>query len=152
MPTIQGIPGPYRFYFYSFDCNEPQHVHVKRDKMICKFWLEPVELARNNGFSARELNRIRAMIREELTQIATSRTQICFNRVDLSKIPVEQRDQALLKQWQMRLERADYQAQLAERRYQEVDPSNRLVAGTLERRWNELLDRGPARCGFPHHR
>ncbi len=77
MPTIQGIPGPYRFYFYSFDCNEPQHVHVKRDKMICKFWLEPVELARNNGFSARELNRIRAMIREELTQIKEAWREHC---------------------------------------------------------------------------
>ena len=28
---------------------------------------------------------------------------------------------------------------LAERRYQEVDPSQRLVAGTLERRWNDAL-------------
>jgi hypothetical protein len=39
----------------------------------------------------------------------------------------------------MRLERAEYEVALAERRYQEVDPSNRLVAGTLERRWNDAL-------------
>jgi len=39
----------------------------------------------------------------------------------------------------MRLERAEYEAALAERRYQEVDPANRLVAGTLERRWNDAL-------------
>jgi hypothetical protein len=39
----------------------------------------------------------------------------------------------------MRLERAEYEAALAERRYQEVDPSQRLVAGTLERRWNDAL-------------
>jgi DNA invertase Pin-like site-specific DNA recombinase len=49
------------------------------------------------------------------------------------------RDQGILRQWQMRLERAEYEAALAERRYQEVDPSNRLVANTLERRWNETL-------------
>jgi excisionase family DNA binding protein len=49
------------------------------------------------------------------------------------------RDQALMHQWQMRLERAEYEAALAERRYQEVDPSNRLVASTLERRWNDAL-------------
>ena len=49
------------------------------------------------------------------------------------------RDQAILRQWQMRLERAEYEVALAERRYQEVDPSNRLVANTLERRWNETL-------------
>jgi hypothetical protein len=39
----------------------------------------------------------------------------------------------------MRLERAQYEVNLAERRYQEVDPANRLVAATLERRWNEAL-------------
>lgn len=49
------------------------------------------------------------------------------------------RDQAIMRQWQMRLERAEYDAALAERRYQEVDPSNRLVASTLEHRWNSAL-------------
>ncbi len=39
----------------------------------------------------------------------------------------------------MRLERAEYEAALAERRYLEVDPSQRLVASTLERRWNDAL-------------
>jgi Recombinase/Recombinase zinc beta ribbon domain len=52
---------------------------------------------------------------------------------------LEARDQTILRQWQMRLERAEYEAALAERRYQEVDPSLRLVASTLERRWNEAL-------------
>jgi len=52
---------------------------------------------------------------------------------------LEARDQAILRQWQMRLERAEYEAALAERRYQEVDPSQRLVAATLERRWNDAL-------------
>jgi DNA invertase Pin-like site-specific DNA recombinase len=52
---------------------------------------------------------------------------------------LERRDQAVLRQWQMRVERAGYEAQLAQKRYEEVDPSNRLVAATLERRWNEAL-------------
>ena len=52
---------------------------------------------------------------------------------------LETRDQTILRQWQMRLQRAEYEAALAERRYQEVDPSQRLVAGTLERRWNDSL-------------
>jgi DNA invertase Pin-like site-specific DNA recombinase len=52
---------------------------------------------------------------------------------------LEIRDQTIFRQWQMRLERAEYEAALAERRYQEVDPSQRLVAATLERRWNEAL-------------
>jgi DNA invertase Pin-like site-specific DNA recombinase len=52
---------------------------------------------------------------------------------------LESRDQTILRQWQMRLERAEYEAALAERRYEEVDPSQRLVAATLERRWNAAL-------------
>jgi hypothetical protein len=52
---------------------------------------------------------------------------------------LEQRDAALMQQWQMRVERTEYEAALAERRYEEADPANRLVAGTLERRWNEAL-------------
>ena len=52
---------------------------------------------------------------------------------------LESRDESILRQWRMRLERAEYEVALAERRYQEVDPANRLVAGTLERRWNDAL-------------
>lgn len=52
---------------------------------------------------------------------------------------LERRDQAIDKQWAMRLQQAEYEAQLAERRYEEVDPANRLVAGTLEQRWNDAL-------------
>src|ERR1035441_2338224 len=48
---------------------------------------------------------------------------------------LETRDNTIGRQWQMRLERAEYEAALAERRYQEVDPSQRLVAATPEGRW-----------------
>ena len=54
---------------------------------------------------------------------------------------LEKRDDALQGQWRMRLERADYEAQLAQRRYEQVDPANRLVAASLEQRWNEALCR-----------
>ena len=30
MPTALRI-GPYRFYFYSYDCVEPRHMHVDRE-------------------------------------------------------------------------------------------------------------------------
>jgi DNA invertase Pin-like site-specific DNA recombinase len=53
---------------------------------------------------------------------------------------LERRSEAVDQQWRMRIERLEYQAQLAQRRYEEVDPSNRLVAATLERRWNEALE------------
>jgi hypothetical protein len=62
MPAIKGIPGPYRFFFYSFDCNEPIYVHVKRENMLCKFWLGPTTLSQNHGYAPSELNRIRTLI------------------------------------------------------------------------------------------
>ena len=77
MPTIQDIPGPYRFYFYSFDCNEPAHIHVRRERMVCKFWLEPLALAENHGFTARELNQIRATIQENLSRIQEAWREHC---------------------------------------------------------------------------
>ena len=54
---------------------------------------------------------------------------------------LESRSQAVDQQWRMCIERLEYQAQLAQRRYEEVDPANRLVAATLERRWNEALQK-----------
>ena len=43
------------------------------------------------------------------------------------------------RQWQLTLERARYEADLARRRFLAVDPENRLVGRTLERDWNEKL-------------
>ena len=43
------------------------------------------------------------------------------------------------RQWQLTLERARYEAELARRRFVAVEPENRLVARTLEREWNEKL-------------
>ena len=49
MPTVL-LSGPYRFYFHSHEPNEPPHIHVDRDDLSAKFWLQPVGLARNLGF------------------------------------------------------------------------------------------------------
>jgi DNA invertase Pin-like site-specific DNA recombinase len=63
-------------------------------------------------------------------------------RIALSALEqLEYRESALTRQWQMKIERANYEAQLAQKRYEEVDPSNRLVAATLESRWNDALQR-----------
>ena len=77
MPTVKNIPGPYRFFFYSFDCNEPKHVHVKRERMICKFWLEPVMLSKNYGFSPRELNLIRQAIQFNQNRVMEAWNEHC---------------------------------------------------------------------------
>ena len=39
------------------------HMHVSKDNKICKFWIEPVSLAKYYGFSSKELNTIYKQIR-----------------------------------------------------------------------------------------
>jgi DNA invertase Pin-like site-specific DNA recombinase len=46
---------------------------------------------------------------------------------------------AALKQWQLQVERARYEAERAERRYRQVEPEHRLVARGLERDWEQAL-------------
>lgn len=77
MPAVKGIPGPYKFYFYSFDCNEPTHVHVKRERKLCKYWLDPVQLSMNDGFSAVELNRIRGLVLRHFDRIEEAWYEHC---------------------------------------------------------------------------
>lgn len=52
---------------------------------------------------------------------------------------VERQSASVDRQWKLRLERARYEAQRAERQYNAVEPENRVVARTLETRWNEKL-------------
>lgn len=59
--------GPYRGYFFSHEATEPPHVHVDRDDCSAKFWLNPVRLAANLGFNAKELRAIEAMVVKEQT-------------------------------------------------------------------------------------
>ena len=61
MPTVQR-EGPYRFFFYSADRNEPPHVHVERDANRAKFWLDPVRLARSGGFGAAKLQQVERLV------------------------------------------------------------------------------------------
>ncbi|MBU2446436.1 MAG: DUF4160 domain-containing protein [Bacteroidetes bacterium] len=65
MPTILRI-GPYRFHFYSDERNEPPHIHVATTDGECKFWLEPVQLARNKGLPPHMLREIERLIFEHL--------------------------------------------------------------------------------------
>ena len=77
MPSVRGISGPYRLFFFSFDCREPAHIHVQRERMLCKFWLDPVVLASNQGFSAVELNTIRRILREHSDHILEASHEHC---------------------------------------------------------------------------
>ncbi len=61
MPTVLRS-GPYRFYFYAGDQDEPPHVHVERDDSEAKSWLDPVRLQRSFGFSATEIRTIEQLV------------------------------------------------------------------------------------------
>jgi len=54
---------------------------------------------------------------------------------------LEQDLAAQRRQRELQLEQARYEARLAQRQYDAVDPDHRLVASELERRWNEKLER-----------
>jgi hypothetical protein len=69
MPTALRF-GPYRFYFYSHDCDEPRHMHVDRQNKSAKFWLDPdVTLAENYGYTRKELREIESIMRENLEKL-----------------------------------------------------------------------------------
>ncbi len=63
MPTVLRS-GPFRFFFYSNENQEPRHVHVQRERSQAKFWLRPVAVAANVGFNAQELNRLLRLVDE----------------------------------------------------------------------------------------
>ena len=65
MPTVLKI-GKFRFFFFSNEGSEPIHIHVESDEKYAKFWLQPVQLARSIGCSAKELNEIRGLVLENL--------------------------------------------------------------------------------------
>lgn len=68
MPTVLRI-GPYRFFFYSADGDEPPHIHIERDDKIAKFWLDPVRLQNSGGFKRVEISRIQNIVREHQREI-----------------------------------------------------------------------------------
>jgi excisionase family DNA binding protein len=47
---------------------------------------------------------------------------------------------AVKRSWDLQVEKAEYEANRAERQFQAVEPENRTVARELERRWNEKLN------------
>jgi Domain of unknown function (DUF4160) len=65
MPTVLRV-GPYRFHFYSDERNEPPHIHVRSSDGECKFWLDPVALAKNRGLAPHTFREIERIIEEHL--------------------------------------------------------------------------------------
>lgn len=63
MPTVLRIKS-FRFHFYSDEMREPAHIHVDTPDGECKFWLEPIRLARNKGVSPQVIREIERLVFE----------------------------------------------------------------------------------------
>jgi hypothetical protein len=61
--------GPYRFFFYAGDRDEPPHVHVERDDRIAKFWLDPIRLQSSGGVLRVELARIERLVNDHRDEL-----------------------------------------------------------------------------------
>lgn len=71
MPTVMRI-GPYRFFFYSNENDEPPHVHIRAAENEAKYWLDPLELSWNHGFNTRQLKQIERHLSDNLAYLIES--------------------------------------------------------------------------------
>ena len=102
----------------SYDCNA---LHVRQAGRTC-------QSLRGDGVDA-------AVARGFLD--AMQPAQLALSLATLEQVEAQARQ--IERQWHLRLERAQYEADLARRRFLAVEPEYRLVARTLERDWNEKL-------------
>src|SRR5437667_3733124 len=102
----------------SYECNQ---VHKQQGGRTCQF-------IRGDGVDAA----VACLFLEALQP-----AQLEVSLATLAQI--EDQARQVERQWQLRLERACYEADLARRRFLAVEPENRLVARNLEKDWNEQL-------------
>lgn len=77
----------------------------------------------------------RAVAEAFLEGIDPARVEAVF---EAQRMLESDRDAALV-QWRLQVERTQYEAEKAERRYRAVEPENRLVARSLETEWEQRL-------------
>jgi DNA invertase Pin-like site-specific DNA recombinase len=81
--------------------------------------------------------RVDALVEELFLTVVNAETLGLSLRYDEK---LSQESQLVDQGWREKLQRMEYQADLARRRYEMVDPENRLVAHTLETEWNQRLE------------
>jgi DNA invertase Pin-like site-specific DNA recombinase len=102
----------------SYECNQ---VHKQQSGRTCQF-------VRGDGVDA-------AVSSLFLEAIQPAQLQVSLATL----AQLEDQARQVERQWQLRLERARYEADLARRRFLAIDPENRLVGRNLEKDWNEKL-------------
>lgn len=68
MPTVLRV-GRYRFHFYSDERGEPVHIHVRCAEGECKFWLDPIGLAKNRGIPPHDIREIEKIVFDHQTML-----------------------------------------------------------------------------------
>lgn len=115
-------------------CGRPMHVHYTHSPAyICDFETRAYGGPRCQNFTLAHIDPVISQLVLEAVQPARLEAALAA----LDQLAGEHR--ALENHWNQRLERARYKVDLARRRYEQVDPDNRLVAAELERLWEERL-------------
>lgn len=81
MPTVFYKYG-LRFYFVSYDCNEPAHIHVSNNaNKVCKYWLKNGigVFSDNRGFTKVELRKIETEINSNFELLNNAFNEYCNN-------------------------------------------------------------------------
>jgi len=102
----------------SYECNQ---VHKQQGGRTCQF-------VRGDAVDA-------AVTRLFLEALQPAQLDVSLATLE----EIENQARQVERQWQLRLERARYEADLARRRFLAIDPENRLVGRNLEKDWNEKL-------------
>jgi hypothetical protein len=63
MPKVLEVNG-FIFFFFSQEGNEPPHIHIRKAESSAKFWLDPIRLEKNYGFSSAQMKFINKTIKE----------------------------------------------------------------------------------------
>jgi hypothetical protein len=82
MPTLFRQRG-FRFFFYSNEGSprEPVHIHVEKDGVEAKFWLNPVvQVDYNDGYDTRTLRELLDVVRNNKTLIERKWNEFFVNR------------------------------------------------------------------------
>lgn len=115
-------------------CGRRMHVHYTHaSAYVCDHDTRAFAAPRCQTFFMASIDKAIAQLFLEAVQPARLEAAIA------ALAQLETQNQTLTKQWQMRLEQAQYDVELARRRYERVDPDNRLVAAELEHFWEEKL-------------
>jgi len=120
-------------------CGRRMHVHYRSRSQKLEGEYQCEQYARNRGLApCQRVNGrvIDAAVSELLLQ---SFTPLAVDLAFQIQDELRQRYEALDRIRRQHLQRLEYEANMARRRYMQVDPENRLVADTLEAEWNTKL-------------